>query len=91
MITNFIKTLIPGTRTGAKSKESPMPLEESPKSGSPKEVHLVLHLDNHGQAVTVTDCFYSLEKAQAKAKAKKEVKGWSYATFSILVEDADES
>jgi hypothetical protein len=89
MITNFIKTLIPGTRTGAKSKESPTPSEESPKSGSPKEVTLVLHVDTHSEAVTITNCFYSLEKAKEKINKKENVKGWNYATFSILVEDAE--
>lgn len=94
MIPSFIKNLIPGTRTGAKSKDSNTPSEESPKSGLNKEIHLLINYNNNGAFEKIIEgAFYCPEKARQRGveRQKGNLKGWSYGIYSILVVDANES
>jgi hypothetical protein len=92
MIPSFIKNLIPGTRTGAKSTESLTPSEESPKSGLSKEVTLVVRFYKDDDVIMdVVDVFYSNEKARQKATElkKSSSKDHIYGVITYPVVDAN--
>lgn len=92
MTINFIKTLIPGTRIGVKSKEFPTPSEESLKSGSPKEVTLVVRFYKDDDVIMdVVDVFFSNEKARQKATElkKSSSKDHIYGVINHPVVDAN--
>ena len=71
-----------------------MPLELSPKSGSPKEVFIVIECLDTNTDVAVIGVFYSQDKANELATAKQKETGrikWIYGVINHPVVDADES
>jgi hypothetical protein len=69
-----------------------MPLEESPKSGSPKEVYLVVQCLDTDIIVNVIGIYYSHDKAKEVATAKQKETGrvkWVYGVINHPVVDAE--